>query len=203
MKTDITVLLDRSGSMSTIKADMEGGFADYLRRLREQPDAATVSLHQFDTDYETVYQGQQLALAPNLVLVPRGGTALVDSMVRCIDETGARLASLPPQERPDRVLMLVITDGEENSSTKHSSEELKAKIQHQTDVYKWEFIYLGANQDAFSVASIYGIRNAGTYQASRRGTAALFAAAADSTNNYRSGGLASVDQGALDAGGQP
>lgn len=197
--TEIVVLLDRSGSMHSIKNDMEGGFNVFLDKLREQSGEAYISLYNFDTEYDTVYVRSPLAAAAALTLDPRGGTALLDSMARCIDETGARFASMPEKDRPGRVLMIVITDGEENSSTKVSAEALRAKIEHQQDVYKWEFQYLGANQDSFQVSSMYGFaaHNTSNYTPTTAGIQSMFASVGSSANCYRATGNSKLDQDAI------
>lgn len=197
--TDIVVLLDRSGSMSTIRTDMIGGFDAYIAELLKQPGECAVTLHQFDTAFDTVYENRALAQVPSLVLEPRGGTALLDAMDRAIDLTGARLAALPEDKRPKRVLFVVITDGGENSSHRVKREALAAKVKQQREVYSWDFIYLGANQDSFAEAGAMGVNlaNVGNFAATPAGVRSAYQAAAVSTNSYRSGGDASVvDPGA-------
>jgi hypothetical protein len=188
--TDITVILDRSGSMSTIAHDMEGGFDSYIEAQRKQnTDEVTVSLFQFDTDYQPVYQGVPLANVPKLSLVPRGGTALYDAIGRTIVATGERFSNLPEHERPSKVIMLIITDGGENSSKEYlDPNRLKEMIKHQTDVYNWTFVFLGANQDAMFTAQTLGINvaNSLTFAANTKGTTAVFDKLSAKTSMYRS-----------------
>lgn len=92
--------------------------------------------------------------------VPYNFTPLLDSIGRAIYETGEKLASLPAAERPERVLFVIITDGQENASQEYTKEDIKAVIEHQQTKYNWDFIFLGANMDAVSVGTSYGI-NAG------------------------------------------
>jgi hypothetical protein len=84
---------------------------------------------------------------------PDGGTALLDAIGRTIDETGARLAAMPEAERPGKVIIAILTDGEENSSRTFTWAQISDKIRHQQEVYKWEFLFLGANQDAIATAA--------------------------------------------------
>ena len=103
-----------------------------------------------------------------------GSTALIESACKMIDEVGERLAATPEGERPEKVMFVIVTDGEENASApEYTREQLMAKIKEQTEVYNWLFLYLGANQDAITVARSYGIKgeNALAWKSDKRGTA--------------------------------
>ena len=93
--TDITMVLDRSGSMQSIKDDTIGGFDAFISEQGRLPGRCTVSLVQFDNVYEEVYTGRDLADVPGLTLVPRGSTAMLDAIGRAVNATGARLAAMP------------------------------------------------------------------------------------------------------------
>jgi len=84
---------------------------------------------------------------------PDGSTALLDAIGRTIDETGARLAAMSEADRPGKVIIAILTDGEENSSGTFTWAQISDMIRHQQDVYKWEFLFLGANQDAIATAA--------------------------------------------------
>lgn len=155
--TDITMVLDRSGSMQSIRDDTVGGFDAFLAEQRHQPGRGTVSLVQFDNEYEEVYVGRDLADVPGLTLVPRGSTAMLDAIGRAVHATGARLAALPEDRRPGTVVVGVMTDGLENASREFSYADIKALIQQQEQVYGWTFMYLGANQDAIEVGASIGV----------------------------------------------
>lgn len=157
-RTHLAFLLDRSGSMQSIKTDTEGGFDAFIAEQREQPGECTVTLAQFDTDYEVTYENLPIADVPKLDLQPRGMTALLDSIARLITDTGARLAALPEHERPGTVIVGIMTDGMENSSREWTHAAIKALIEQQENVYDWSFSYLGANQDAIEVGASIGIR---------------------------------------------
>jgi uncharacterized protein YegL len=174
--TDITIILDRSGSMESIKTDVEGGFATFLEEQKKLPGKATLSLVQFDTEYEAVYSGKPIAEAPALKLVPRGPTALHDAIGRTINAIGERLSKLPEADRPGKVMVVIITDGHENSSSEFSAAMVKDMITHQTEKYSWDFTYLGANQDAVLVASQMGILSSKsmTFGANAKGSDAVF-----------------------------
>lgn len=156
--TDITVLLDRSGSMESCKQAMESAFAEFVKGNKAIP-STRLTLIQFDSvdPLEVIYENIPVKNVGELALVPRGGTPLVDAFVRTIDRTGARLRDLRESERPNQVLFVVITDGQENSSREFKRRDVLDRVRKQQDSYNWKFIYLGANQDAIGEAATFGI----------------------------------------------
>jgi hypothetical protein len=155
--TDITMVLDRSGSMQSIKEDTVGGFDAFISEQRRLPGRCTVSLVQFDNLYEEVYTGRDLADVPSLTLVPRGSTAMLDAIGRAVNATGARLAAMPEDGRPGTVIVGIMTDGLENASREFTYPMIKALIEQQEQVYGWTFMYMGANQDAIEVGASLGV----------------------------------------------
>ena len=154
--TDLTILLDRSGSMATIKEDMEGGLNQYLKDQEDIVGRMTVTFYQFDDEYEKVFENRDIEDVPDLKLVPRGSTALLDSAFKSITETKERINARSEDLRPNNIIFLIITDGEENSSKEVNHSQLKSLIETQIKS-GWNFIYLGANQDAFAEARSMGI----------------------------------------------
>lgn len=123
--TDVTVILDRSGSMESIATDVIGSFNVFLATQQRLPGECRLSLVQFDDEYEVVYAGVPIGEAPRMTdrtFVPRGMTALLDAIGRTIDATGRRLAALPEAERPGTVLVAIITDGLERELGLHPRE---------------------------------------------------------------------------------
>ena len=155
--TDITVVLDRSGSMQVCQSDSEGGLNRFIEDQKKQPGEAVFTLVQFDTEYEFVHRAIPIQTVPHCPLVPRGNTALLDAVGRAIVETGERLSKMNEADRPGLVVFVILTDGEENSSREFTLEKVREMISHQQSVYKWQFTYLGANQDAFAEAGSLGI----------------------------------------------
>jgi hypothetical protein len=155
-KALIAVLLDRSGSMESIKSDTEGGFNSFIADQRKEPGEARVTLAQFDTEYEVVYSDRPIADVGRLELQPRGMTALCDSLGRLITDVGAQLQATPEAERPGKVIVFVMTDGLENSSREWTHEAVSKVIKRQERDYSWEFIFLGANMDAVAVGQQLG-----------------------------------------------
>ncbi len=165
--TDITFILDASGSMGNLVSDTLGGFNNFIREQRKTEGACTVNLYQFNTQLRPIFEATTLANVPELTTRnyrPSGGTALLDALGTVIDNTGNRYAAMPEHERPENVIFVIITDGLENSSREFTRAQIKERIEHQTEKYEWEFIYLGADQDAFAEAGGIGISRASNYK---------------------------------------
>jgi len=188
--TLIAALLDRSGSMQDIAADMRGGFDAYIAKEYAQPGTTLVTLAQFDDEYEVVYQNRDAGSVPPLVLEPRGCTALLDSIGRFVTEVGSRLAELPEDERPGDITVLVMTDGYENASTEWAVEAVRALISQQETVYAWDFVFLGANMDAVDVGTNLGFApgKSLTWDASGDGVEGAFAAVSAYSGRKRARG---------------
>lgn len=179
--TDISIVLDRSGSMESIRRDTIGSYNAFLNDQKTVAGEATITLAQFNDVYEVVHQAIPPADAPDLTLqnyIPSGSTALLDAIGRTIDETGKRLAAMPEADRPENVIFVILTDGEENSSRHYPPERINEMIRHQSDVYRWQFVFLGANQDAIMTAGHLGIgaAQALTFAASPDGAQAAMGA---------------------------
>lgn len=190
-RTRIAIVLDRSGSMSSVREAIIAGFNAFNRSQRELAGDVSVKLVQFDDQYEVVFD-TPLADVPKLTqdhFVPRGMTALFDAQGKTIVDLGAELAAMPESERPSRVIVMTLTDGIENASKEYSVEKIATLIKHQTEVYKWDFVFLGANQDAIRTAATMALpRDSSlTYRSSRAGTTAAFSEAANYVRSSRSG----------------
>lgn len=192
--TDITIILDRSGSMFSIKPDMEGGLNTFIEEQKKVEGKCLVTLHQFDYDYDTVFENKTLTETPKIVIHPRGGTALLDAIGKTIDNLGSRLKKMSESERPGKVIVMIITDGEENSSSKFNKSQINEMISHQQEKYNWQFIFLGANQDAIEEASSLGIlrSNAMTFAYSGLGAQASMNSVSNNIGAYRSGTVLSA-----------
>lgn len=174
--THLYFLLDRSGSMQSIKDDTEGGFNAFIEEQRSQAGECRVTLAQFDDQYEEVFRDRPVADVAPLQLQPRGSTALLDSIGRLVGEAGQRLAALPEHERPGVVIVGIMTDGHENASRELTHPQIKAMIERQTKDYGWQFLYMGADQDAIEVGSSIGVAAANSMTYSRGRVAAAMAA---------------------------
>lgn len=189
----IHAVIDESGSMGPVVNDTINGFNTFLNEQKRQPGKALMSLTKFNGSAVSIYSHVPIERAEPLTYLnyrPGGGTALLDAFGGAIDAAGNHFARLPERERPGKVLFLVITDGEENASRFHTHTSVRSKVQHQRERYAWEFVFMGANIDAFSVAQSYGIctSNALQFTSDSAGIGALYANVSASTNAYRAGG---------------
>lgn len=153
--TEIAFILDRSGSMQSMVEPAISGFNRLLREQQQVPGHARFTLVLFDDDYELPVNAVPIAEVVELdtdTFVPRGSTALLDAIGRTIDELGQKLALTPAADRPNQVIIAILTDGEENASLRYSWADVAKRIQHQTEKYQWQFLFLGANQDAIATA---------------------------------------------------
>ena len=187
-KTEIVIVLDRSGSMASIKKDIEGGFKTFLDKQKTLAGEAFITLYQFDTQYEKVYEAKNIQEINEIKIVPRGGTALIDALGRAIAETGERFNKTLESERAESVIVLVLSDGEENSSREFTMEKLKESVKHQESIYNWKFIFLGCNFDAIKAGAGYGLSRGSTlnFVATAAGIDASFNAVGNATSFYRS-----------------
>jgi len=162
--THIHVLFDRSGSMAGHETDVDGWYKKFFEEQKKLAGECTVSIAQFDSQgYDEVVGWSPIALIPpSYKLVARGGTPLLDSFARSINDLGRKLSDIKEDERPSKVLVIVQTDGEENSSHEYDNEKLKALVNQQRDVYKWEFVFIGADIDAFHQGGQIGVASGST-----------------------------------------
>lgn len=181
--SDIIIILDRSGSMASIKTEVEGGFATFLKDQREKAKKKTsLTLVQFDSGgIDTVYERKRLADVPKLDLQPRGMTPLLDAV-------GSTLAK-KRETHSKKTLVVIITDGAENDSHEYTKEGVKKAVK---DARKagWEFIYLGANVDAFAEAGQIGIpvAAASDYAPTKKGINAAYRGASAQAVSYAASG---------------
>jgi len=183
--THLYFLLDRSGSMQSIKTDTEGGFAAFIEEQRRAVGECRVTLAQFDDQYEIVFADTPVADVGRLDLQPRGSTALLDAMGRLITEAGAALAALPEDQRPGSVVVAIMTDGLENASREWTHPAVKALVEQQTTAYQWQFLYMGADQDAIDVGTGLGVGAAHTVSYTRGNVDKVMAASSAKVSDLR------------------
>jgi hypothetical protein len=187
MHSEIIILMDRTGSMWSIKEDMEGGFNVWIDEQKEVEGTASVTLLQFDSEgKDVVYSGLDLEDVPPLQIEPRNCTPLYDAIMWAIP-----IAEQRASENPDHIFFVIITDGLENASREATSGMVADKIKEMTDKAKWNFVFLGANQDAILSARDIGIKmgNALTYTADSFYCASVYTAL--SANMSATRGMAS------------
>lgn len=188
--TRIAVVLDRSGSMEIIQAATVGGFNEFVAEQKKLPGECYLSLARFDSEYERLYS-LPLAEVPLLkTLDTRDMTALYDAQGRTITELGQELHALREEDRPEKVIVVTMTDGMENASKEWTAAKVAALVKQQRECYGWEFIYLGANQDAIKVAADMNIprSNSITYMAQSGNVSSVMASTSNFVRSVRAGG---------------
>jgi len=196
--THISVVLDRSGSMASCKKDVIGGFNQLLEDQKKIKSEATLTLAQFDNEYEILYDTVELSAVKDLsdkTYTPRGGTALLDAIGRTIVDTDASILGMDEKDRPENVIFVIITDGEENESRNTSRDQAMQMIDSHRTEKQWEFVFIGANQDAIQGGASIGVRasSAMTYDSTGQGTQIMYATLSKSIGNYRSKKFTGVD----------
>jgi hypothetical protein len=189
--TQITIVLDRSGSMGSVRDATISGFNEFVEGQRKAPGEANLTLIQFDTEnaYDLVFD-RPIKDVPKLTAetyVPRGGTPLHDALGRTIISLGAKLKAMRDAERAAKVVIVTMTDGLENSSHEFTSARIAEMIKHQREIYKWEFLFLGANQDAILTGERLNIPavNSVSYAAAVAGTHNVMRMTGQKVASYR------------------
>lgn len=158
MKTQITFVLDSSGSMSEIREDTIGGFNTFLEDQQEEEGDSAVTLFEFNTSVDMVYQDEPIEDASPLdkeTYTPGGRTALHDALITAIQNTRTHVTERA-ETPPDNVVIVVLTDGKENAS-ETPQETVRNEVEYQREDADWEFLFIGANQDAALTASEMGM----------------------------------------------
>lgn len=194
--TEVIFILDRSGSMAHLTEDTIGGFNSFILKQMEEPGELKLTTILFDDKYEVLHNGlnvKDVAMLTKSDYWARGMTALLDAVGRTIDDVGMRLDKTPEDQRPGKVLVVITTDGLENASRKYSVDAVRQLIELQTNVYKWQFIFLGANIDAVATAKGLGINTSANYTATSSGTRSLYDTVSNVSRTVRSGGTIDKD----------
>ena len=173
--TELVFILDRSGSMGGLESDTIGGFNSMLAKQKREPGECLVSTVLFDNEAEVIHDRVPLEKVPELTskeYFVRGCTALLDAVGGAIHHIGNVHKYARPEDRPERTLFVITTDGLENASRRYDYDKVKAMIERQKEKYNWEFLFLGANIDAAKEAARFGISadRAVRYQSDHEGT---------------------------------
>ena len=158
--TELVFILDRSGSMGGLESDTIGGFNSMLEKQKKESDKCLVSTVLFDGRREVIHDRIPLEQVPALTdkeYYVRGCTALLDAVGGAIHHIGNVHKYARPEDRPERTLFVITTDGLENASREYDYARVKAMIERQKEKYGWEFLFLGANIDAAKEAARFGI----------------------------------------------
>ena len=189
--TELVCVLDRSGSMHSIIGDAIGGINGFIDEQQKVEGEARLTTVLFDNEILTVHESvpiQEVEPFNSATYRPRGSTALFDAVGSTIDALGDRLSRLPEEKRPGKVLFVILTDGHENASRRYSTNQVKEMIKRQQDEWKWEFIYLSADVNAFDHGRALGISTQVQYSANAASLGSTFSVASTAARQYRHGG---------------
>lgn len=203
--THLAFIIDGSGSMAPLQSDTIGGFNRIMEEQRKATCESHATLVIFSNATHEVFTDIDAKHARDLTTesyVPAGGTALLDAMGYTIDRLGKLFADTPEAKRPGKVCVTIITDGEENASREYDLAKIKTMVERQREKYSWEFVFLGANIDAFAAAQSYGIntKNAYAFSSSKKGLVATSSVVGSALRGYSQGSVAQMD-GMLDVRG--
>lgn len=178
---ELVFILDRSGSMSSLETDTIGGFNSMIKSQKSVDGECIVTTVLFDDRYELLHDRINLKGISPLTekeYYVRGTTALLDAVGRTINKIASVQRNTAEEERAEKVLFIITTDGYENASREYSYDKVKAMIEKERDRYGWEFLFLGANIDALETAEKFGISKdkAADYHADGEGTRVTYQA---------------------------
>jgi len=178
--TEIVYILDRSGSMGGLEADTIGGFNAMMEKQKKTGEKALVSTVLFDDRSEVIHDRVPIDKIEKMTdkqYYVRGCTALLDAVGGAIHHIGNVHKYIRPEDRPDNTIVVITTDGMENASSRYSREQVENMVKNQQEKYGWEFIFIGANIDAYAEAQKFGIRKerAVNYVCDEVGTANVYA----------------------------
>ena len=198
MKTELVMILDRSGSMSGLESDTIGGYNAMLEKQKKEPGEVRVTTVLFDDRIEVLHDRRELRRVKPLndrQYYVRGCTALLDAVGFAIRKIVEAQRFAAPDERADKVVFVITTDGYENASREYSYEQVKQMVELEKEKYGWEFLFLGANIDAVSVAGRFGIapERAVNYHADGAGTQLNYRVVSDTVCAFRTGAPISAD----------
>lgn len=188
--TAIALVIDESGSMNPIQTDTIGSINSFIDEQKKIPGDLSVTINFFADRTKTICNFVDIKDVPVINTEnykPHGWTALLDAVAKTVDDLGVKLSRMKEEDRPSKVIIAILTDGHENASRYATGEMVKKQLQHQTEVYNWTVLFLGANQDAWSVAESLGIAKgqAMTYTATGHGTSSAVDMVSRKMSEYR------------------
>ena len=188
--TELVMILDRSGSMGGLESDTIGGYNSMLKKQREEDGEVLVSTVLFDDRSEVLYDRIPLEKMPQMTekeYYVRGCTALLDAVGGAIRHIGNVHKYAREEDRPEKTIFVITTDGLENASREYSYGRVKKMVEQQKEKYGWEFLFLGANIDAIETAGRFGISadRAANYNSDREGTALNYEVLAETVCKMR------------------
>lgn len=201
--TEMVFILDMSGSMSSLRDDTIGGYNTLIEEQKKQEGEAFVTTVVFDDRYIVLHDRTPLKDVKPMTekeYCPLGMTAMLDAVGKTIISVGQKLAALPEEERPGKVMVTIITDGYENSSKEYTWKQVQSMIKEQREKYNWIFSFIGANIDVAKVTSDLGIdaRLSKSYTASKKGTDSVYKAMSFNMSFARGNRKSTIDDSDID-----
>ena len=196
--TEIIFILDRSGSMSGLEADTIGGYNSMLEKQKKEESQAIISTVLFDDVQEVLHDRLSLDKVNKITreeYYVRGSTALLDAIGGAIHHIGNVHKYAREEDRPEKTIVIITTDGMENASRRYSYDKVKNMVERQKKSYGWEFLFLGANIDAIEVAGRFGIseERAVNYKCDKAGTKLNYEVLEEAISSYRAGNCIKAD----------
>jgi len=190
--THISIILDRTGSMESIRDDVIGGFNTFLKEQKEQKGKCTCTLVQFDTQepYEVIHDFKLIKEVKELTkktYVPRASTPLLDALGRGINDLEKKISEMKKKDQPEKVVFVIVTDGQENSSREFRKEQIEKMIKEKQEKDKWQLVFLSADLDSIQDAYSYGFATLNTmsYDKNSKGTRNAFRSLSSNIKSYR------------------
>ncbi len=202
--TEIVFILDRSGSMGGLEADTIGGYNSMITKQKKEEGDAIISTVLFDDRVELLHDRKDLKCVEDITekeYFVRGCTALLDAIGGSIKRIGDIQKELPEEDKPEKTLFIITTDGMENASKKYTYDKVKKMVEKKKRKHHWEFVFLGANIDAIAVANKFGVaaNRAVRYECDSMGTKLNFDVMSKMVSCARSCGSAAMMEEAFDA----
>ena len=196
--TEIVFILDRSGSMGGLEADTIGGFNAFLEKQKKEEGEALLSTILFDHESVVLYDRVDIRKVEPMTerqYQVRGSTALLDAIGGAVHHMANVHKYAREEDRPGKTVFVITTDGMENASRRYTYREVQKMVKHEQEKYGWEFLFLGANMDAISVARSFGIREdrAVRYSCDEVGTGLNFAVVSETIGKVRRGQMIDSD----------
>ena len=203
--TELVFILDRSGSMSGLEADTIGGFNSLIEKQKKEEGEACISVVLFDDTTDVIYDRVSLNKIEPMTdkqYYVRGCTALLDALGGAIHHIKTVHKYAREEDRPEKTLFIITTDGMENASRRYTYDKVKAMVENEKDNYGWEFLFLGANIDAIRTASRFGIHadRAVNFENDSRGTQLNYDVLSETVSQVRAFAAPSAARAMEDAG---
>ena len=194
--TLIACVIDRSGSMQGFLEDAVGGFNAFLKGQQEDKSGeCKMTLAMFDNLYELKYNNapiEEVEEFTNASYCPRGSTALFDAIGKTINSVGKELDELKEEDKPEKVIFVILTDGQENASQEFNIDSVKGMIKEQQETWKWEFIYLAADDAGFEAGQTMGFAHSTKFNVNN--TRAAYGVVGSVMSSYRAGVKVKIDK---------